>query len=182
MGSSQPAKPRQTPVRFERVSEITALSLQPGDLSDITAIEHDCFSSPLTGEQIVSLLKDGHTRFFCIREMLPAAGPEPNPAGLPEEKPIVAYVWLQTVLDEGYIGNVAVCTRLRRQGLGDSLLEALDRFAAEQGLCFLTLEVRAGNAPAIALYEKHGYLRAGLRRNYYTAPREDAVLMTKEYA
>ena len=54
--------------------------------------------------------------------------------------------------------------------------------AEEEKLHFLTLEVRAGNLPALALYEKHGYRRTGLRKGYYTEPREDAVLMTKEFS
>ena len=48
----------------------------------------------------------------------------------------------------------------------------------ERGLSFLTLEVRAGNAPAIALYEKNGYARVGRRPGYYDHPKEDAILMT----
>ena len=85
------------------------------------------------------------------------------------------------MLDEGYIGNVGVRREFRRRGAADRLLEALDRCAAELGLSFLTLEVRAGNAPAISLYEKHGYVRVGLRPAYYSNPKEDAVLMTKYY-
>jgi ribosomal-protein-alanine N-acetyltransferase len=49
-------------------------------------------------------------------------------------------------------------------------------------LSFVTLEVRAGNAPAIALYEKHGFQRVGLRRNYYERPKEDALIMTKFFS
>ena len=86
------------------------------------------------------------------------------------------------LLDEGYIGNVAVRRASRRRGAGDRLLEMLDSLAEEEKLHFLTLEVRAGNLPALALYEKHGYRRTGLRKGYYTAPHEDAVLMTKEFS
>ena len=84
------------------------------------------------------------------------------------------------MLDEGYIGNVAVRPAFRRRGVADALLDALDTRASERGLAFLTLEVRAGDEPAIALYRKHGYLRVGLRPGYYADPREDAILMTKE--
>ena len=82
------------------------------------------------------------------------------------------------VLDEGDIGNVAVAPEFRRQGVADALLEALCARAAALDLAFLTLEVRASNAPAIALYRKHGFQAVGQRRNYYQKPDEDALLMT----
>ena len=82
------------------------------------------------------------------------------------------------MLDEGYISNVAVHPDARRQGIGDALIDALAAKAAELELAFLTLEVRESNAPAIALYAKHGFHPVGKRKNYYDAPKEDAVLMT----
>ena len=84
----------------------------------------------------------------------------------------------QILLDEGYISNVAVHPDARRQGIGDALIDALAAKAAELELAFLTLEVRESNAPAIALYAKHGFHPVGKRKNYYDAPKEDAVLMT----
>ena len=82
------------------------------------------------------------------------------------------------VLDEGDIGNVAVAPEYRRQGVADALLDALCARAAALDLAFLTLEVRLSNAPAIALYRKHGFQTVGQRRNYYQKPDEDALLMT----
>ena len=133
---------------------------------ELASIETECFSSPLTPEQICRLIPDEHTHWLAVWEDAVLAG----------------YVWVQTVLDEGYIGNVAVRRASRRRGAGDRLLEMLDSLAEEENLHFLTLEVRAGNLPALALYEKHGYRRTGLRKGYYTAPHEDAVLMTKEFS
>ena len=66
----------------------------------------------------------------------------------------------------------------RRRGVADALLSALEQRARALMLSFLTLEVRAHNAPAIALYGKHGYRVAGRRKNYYEKPTEDALLMT----
>ena len=90
----------------------------------------------------------------------------------------IGYVGCQTVLDEGYITNVAVSPDCRRQGIGRALIEELAQRARAQGLSFVTLEARASNAPAIALYEGAGFVRVGVRKNFYTAPSEDAVLMT----
>ena len=84
------------------------------------------------------------------------------------------------MLDEGYSKNVAVAANGRRQGIADELIAAVGRFGQAK-LAFLTLEVRASNAPAIALYMKHGFAQVGRRRGYYDDPKEDAILMTLEF-
>ena len=90
----------------------------------------------------------------------------------------VGYVGCQTVLDEGYITNVAVSPDCRRQGVGRALIGTLVSHAGAQGLAFVTLEARTSNMPAIALYENAGFQKVGVRKNFYTAPVEDALLMT----
>ena len=137
------------------------------DLDRLAEIEAACFSHPMNVMQIQSLLRSGPTRFYAARECA--------------DGPIVGSLWAQTVLDEGYIGNVAVHPDNRRRGVGDAMLDALEHSARETQLRFLTLEVRASNSPAIGLYEKHGYDRVGLRKGYYSDPKEDAVLMTKDF-
>ena len=97
-----------------------------------------------------------------------------------EEGNILGYAGLHAVLDEGYIDNIAVAPDARRHGVASSLLDVFCRFG-EVNLSFLTLEVRKSNAAAIALYEKHGFQRAGLRPGYYQHPREDAVIMTRKF-
>ena len=93
---------------------------------------------------------------------------------------VMGYVGLMYVLDEGYISNVAVTPERRRQGVADALLDCLEKRARQIGLSFMTLEVRRSNFSAIKLYEKHGFCSVGERKNYYTAPKEDAILMTLE--
>ena len=82
------------------------------------------------------------------------------------------------MLDEGYITNVAVSPAHRRKGVAARLLTELRIKAEEKGLSFVTLEVRASNEPAIALYRGAEYVEVGVRRNFYTNPKEDALLMT----
>ena len=94
-----------------------------------------------------------------------------------EDRAILGYAVLSTVLDEGNLDNIAVAPHCRRQGVADALLSALTGFGRGH-LSVLMLEVRASNAPAIALYEKHGFAAVGRRKNYYDNPREDALLMT----
>lgn len=90
----------------------------------------------------------------------------------------LGYLGMEYVLDEGGITNVAVFPVHRRQGIADALLNELLRRAKGLGLATVTLEVRETNAPAIALYQKHDFVPVGRRKNYYTSPTEDAILMT----
>ncbi len=108
-----------------------------------------------------------------------------NPAvavllALGEDGALLGYAVLSTVLDEGNLDNIAVAPDCRRRGVADALLSALTAFGRAHLAC-LMLEVRASNGPAIALYEKHGFQAVGRRKNYYDAPREDAILMTLKF-
>ena len=94
---------------------------------------------------------------------------------------VAGYAGMRTVLDEGYISNIAVSPALRKQGFGMALVQALKREGAIRGLSFLTLEVRVGNREARRLYERAGFREAGIRPGYYEKPREDALLMTFDY-
>ena len=85
------------------------------------------------------------------------------------------------VLDEGYITNVAVRPECRRNGIAQKLLQVFLDFAQAHKLAFLTLEVRASNYGAIALYGSRGFRSVGRRKNYYEHPKEDAIIMTKEF-
>lgn len=133
------------------------------EAEQLAEIEKECFAHPLGEKQIRSLLRNKNTVFLAFRE----------------KELLTGSVWVQVVLDEGYIGNVAVRPAYRRRGIAGALLQALETLGREKALSFLTLEVRAGNAPAIALYEKNGYACVGRRPDYYDHPREDAILMTK---
>ena len=94
---------------------------------------------------------------------------------------VLGYAGLHVVLDEGYIDNVAVRPSCRRQGIADRLLDVFCRFGQAK-LAFLTLEVRPSNTAAVALYEKHGFQEAGRRKDYYENPKEDALLLTRQFA
>lgn len=94
---------------------------------------------------------------------------------------VAGYVGSQTVLGEADMMNLAVHEEYRRRGLGRQLVQALVERLAQQGCRMLLLEVRASNAPAIALYEQLGFRQVGRRPNYYFKPREDALIMRKEW-
>lgn len=134
----------------------------PNDVEDIERLEKLCFSLPWTKEQILSQLPDDEHIFLAADDGGGVAG----------------YVGAMLAGGQGYISNVAADPEKRRQGVGDRLISQLVDTAKKLELEFLTLEVRASNAPAIALYAKHGFSPVGVRKNYYEKPREDAILMS----
>ena len=95
-----------------------------------------------------------------------------------EDGEVVGYVGSQTVLQEADMMNIAVADSHRRRGIAKMLVEELIR---QLDAYQLSLEVRASNAPAIALYETLGFHQVGLRRNYYRNPKEDALILRKEW-
>ena len=90
---------------------------------------------------------------------------------------VTAYGGMLTVLDEGQITNIATHPDHRRQGLAAKVLFALLEEARARGIVSVTLEVRASNEPAIALYQKFGFSVVGKRSRFYTHPTEDALVM-----
>jgi ribosomal-protein-alanine N-acetyltransferase len=86
------------------------------------------------------------------------------------------------VLDQADMMNIAVHPDYRRQGIGRDLVLALSDALKEKGIRGLMLEVRASNAPAIALYEQLGFIQVGLRPNYYRNPKENALILRKEWS
>lgn len=139
---------------------MTIVPMAERHLAVLAEIEKACFHAPWSESMLREELGKG---IFLVAERGGQA---------------VGYVGCQTVLDEGYITNVAVSPDARRQGIARALIVKLTDEARAAGLAFVTLEVRASNAPAIALYEGAGFGRVGVRKNFYTAPTEDAVLMT----
>ena len=98
-----------------------------------------------------------------------------------ENGSVVGYAGLLAVADEGCITKMAVRPDCRRGGVAGQLLDVFIRFAEGSGLAFLTLEVRESNYAAIALYGSRGFRGEGRRKNYYDHPKEDAIIMTKEF-
>ena len=130
----------------------------------LALLEKECFSCPWSEESFYECLNN--ERFYFI--------------GLFESDELIGYGGLSTVLDEGDIANIAVRADRRGQGLGRTLLTALCGEAQKRGVVYLHLEVRESNAPARHLYESFGFQTDGMRKNYYTKPQENAVLMTKK--
>ena len=145
--------------------EYNIVPMDRSHIEQIAALERECFSTPWSEAMLTEVLFDSQASFIVAES---------------EDGGVLGYAGLQVVLDEGYIDNIAVEPNARRHGVADELLDVFCRFG-EANLAFLTLEVRASNAPAIALYAKHGFQQAGRRKHYYDDPREDAIIMTLEF-
>lgn len=145
--------------------EYNIVPMDRSHIEQIAALERECFSTPWSEAMLTEVLFDSQASFIVAES---------------EDGGVLGYAGLQVVLDEGYIDNIAVEPNARRHGVADELLDVFCRFG-EANLAFLTLEVRASNEPAIALYRKHGFEEAGRRKNYYTKPTEDAVIMTRYF-
>lgn len=135
-------------------------------LDEIAELEQICFSTPWSRNMLAEELDNACSAFLVA---------------LDDAGHVAGYAGLQVILDEGYITNVAVRPECRRQGVAGQLLAVFLNFAKGNHLAFLTLEVRASNYGAIALYGGLGFRSVGRRKNYYEHPREDAIIMTKEF-
>jgi len=140
--------------------------MQPKDVKAISELEILCFSDPWSENSIASELNN-RLSYWLVAEV---------------DGKIVGYVGSQSVLDGADMTNLAVAQEYRRQGIGETLVNDLVAHLRQKGIIALLLEVRASNAPAIALYQHLGFEQVGRRPNYYHHPREDALIMRKELA
>ena len=133
------------------------------DLEQVMEIERDLFSVPWTKEGFFTFLTRKNSMFLVVEE----------------KGEILGYCGLLTVLDEGDVTNVAVRRDRQREGIGQFLMQSMIRLAGEIGVNMIHLEVRVGNGTAVRLYERMGFTRDGIRKDYYSDPKEDAILMTR---
>ena len=140
--------------------------MMPEHVSQVAQLEALCFSCPWSENAVSGELINPLSLWIVAVESGHVAG----------------YVGAQSVMGEADMMNIAVAPDYRRQGIAESLVsELIARLKSNDVYC-LTLEVRASNLPAIALYEKLGFVQVGRRPNYYTAPKEDALILRKEWS
>lgn len=134
-------------------------------VSQVAALEQICFSEPWSENSVAGELSNPLSAWLvCV-----------------EYGTVCGYVGSQTVLGESDMMNVAVHPDFRRRGIAEGLIcELIETLKGKDSHC-LTLEVRSSNVPAIALYEKLGFAQVGRRKNYYRNPKEDALILRKEW-
>ena len=135
------------------------------NVPQIAELEKLCFNDPWSENSIASELDN---RLSCWL------------VAIADDK-IVGYVGSQTVLGETDMMNIAIHPDYRNQGIATELISALIEALNERGSHSLMLEVRASNEPAKSLYLKMGFDVVGVRKNYYRNPREDALILRKEW-
>ncbi|WP_297871810.1 ribosomal protein S18-alanine N-acetyltransferase [uncultured Oscillibacter sp.] len=149
--------------RAEQHKKVRIVPMNGDHLDEVAALERVCFPDPWSRSMLAEELDNALSAFLVA---------------LDETGAVAGYAGLQVILDEGYILNIAVRPDCRRQGVAGQLIQVFLDFARGNRLAFLTLEVRASNYDAIALYGSRGFRESGRRRNYYEHPREDAIIMT----
>ncbi len=144
---------------------ITVRKMENGDIPHIAALEKVCFSLPWPEDAVALELTNPLSLWLVAYDGDRFAG----------------YIGSQAVLDEADMMNLAVVPSFRRCGVAQELVSQLVEQLAFTGVRCLTLEVRASNSSAIALYEKLGFNEVGRRPRYYQKPKEDALILKKEW-
>lgn len=135
--------------------------MQERDLPRVAELERENFSMPWSEASLLKEISNTNS-IFMVAEY------KGNIAG---------YAGMYLIAPEGDITNVAVASLYRRKGIASALLESVMNYAKAAGILEITLEVRAGNTPAIKLYEKYGFASEGIRPGFYEFPKEDAIIM-----
>ncbi|MBU3603156.1 ribosomal protein S18-alanine N-acetyltransferase [Polynucleobacter sp. AP-Kaivos-20-H2] len=163
----------------EGVAELSFMPMQAADLDEVLRIESVSHIHPWTKGNFSDSLAAGHWA-YCIRPQVDqmVKGSYLDPAVL------WAYCILFPAVDELHLLNITVSPNLRKLGLGQRMMAAIEGVAAQQKMPRIILEVRPTNAAAVTLYQKLGYEQIGVRKNYYpanpeTGSREDALVMAK---
>ena len=141
------------------------IPMNESHVARVAELERLCFRDPWSENSVAGELTNALSLWLVALENGTVAG----------------YVGSQTVMGETDMMNVAVAPEFRRRGIAGALILRLVEELRRTGSHCLTLEVRSSNAPAIALYEKLGFSQVGRRPNYYRNPREDALILRKEW-
>ena len=142
------------------------VKMNESHVASVAAIEKECFGRDAWSEKSVSGELTNALALWLVAV---------------EGETVAGYVGSQTVCNETDMMNVAVTADFRRQGIGEKLVTALVEELKAIESHSLTLEVRASNTPAQALYEKLGFAEVGRRPRYYQNPKEDALILRKEW-
>lgn len=131
------------------------------DIDGVFEVEKNCFEHHWSKESFKKELINENARYLVAKL----------------DRKIVGYVGIWLILDEGHITNVAVHNDYRGQKIGDKLVQALVNLCKENNINSMTLEVRVSNIVAQNLYKKYGFKLAGIRKEYYSDNKEDAMIM-----
>ena len=134
------------------------------DVADVAELERKIFTDTWSEQAILETLDQKQTMILLAYE----------------DKKLIGYLILYYVLEDGEIARIAVDDAYRRQGVASKILWELECLCEDNGVSKLLLDVRESNICARRFYEKHGFVQDGLRKDYYSDPVEDGILMSCE--
>ncbi len=145
--------------------QILVRAMTPDDLDGVMAVEQGSFAAPWSRSAFAEELEKNRLARYLVAL---------------DGDVIVGYAGTWLVINEAHVTNVAVQVGRRHEGIGRLLMEALMKLARDEGMESMTLEVRVSNEAAKALYYQLGFVSAGIRKNYYSETKEDALILWRE--
>ncbi len=144
------------------MDEVKIRVMTTADVDSVSNIEELSFSLPWSRKAFAAEIAENDLAHYLVAEVVDQ---------------LVAYAGMWMILDEAHVTNVAVLPDYRGQGIGKLIMASLILYAEQQGAKRMTLEVRPSNEIAKNLYRQFGFVAAGLRKQYYTDTKEDAIIM-----
>lgn len=144
------------------MEDVTFRLMNVDDVEDVYRIEEASFAIPWSRDAFVNEMVNNRFARYVLIEM---------------NEQVIGYCGLWIIVDEGHITNIALLPQFRGKKLGEALMKEVLAFATENGAKTLTLEVRPSNDSALGLYQKLGFQKGGIRKNYYADNNEDALVM-----
>ncbi len=148
---------------FEMVNKLKIELMKKEDIDGVYLVEKDAFEHHWSKKEFEKELKNNVARYLVAKI----------------DNEIIGYLGVWFILDEGHITNVAVKKEYRNMKIGTQLVEKLILMANENKIMSLTLEVRESNMNAQKLYKSNGFMLSGIRKEYYSDNKENAIIMWK---
>lgn len=145
------------------MQKVEILPLVLSDVPEALILENKYFSVPWSEKILIDTLNDESSYMICAKV----------------NSNLVGYAGMYVAAgSEGYIYNIVVDEKFRNMKIATNMIENLINYSNKLSLEFLSLEVRMSNFAAICLYEKCGFKKCGIRKNFYDLPKENALIMT----
>ena len=145
----------------EKLSDVIVREMTMDDVDGVFEVEKNCFEDFWSKQSFIDEVKNSNARYLVAEK----------------DSKIVGYIGIWLIIDEGHITNVAVHSDYRGLKIGNELLKEMVKLCKQNKIVAMTLEVRRSNLVAQNLYKKYGFKMAGVRKEYYSDNREDAIIM-----
>ena len=133
-------------------------------LDQIVEVEKECFSTPWSKQSFVEEIENNHLACYFVAL---------------DQNEVIGYIGMWSIVGEGHITNLGIKPSHRKMGIGTKLINEIINYSLINNIGSITLEVRESNDKAIELYKKFEFEVLGARKDYYTKPKEKALIMWK---